>query len=176
MFTSEFHEGWKCPIDVTAILTVDNSKSATPNLNNIKFEKPITKSFDVNPGEGWSYKLPKPTYLVLDDTVNVNDIKIKVSSPNFIMFFDKELMLVSSRKFTEKDEDATISITLYDDFGQSTKFSITIKVKLPEPPANDEEKKDNQQDAAADTPDPKKEEEKSKPVAENSAVATALAN
>jgi hypothetical protein len=44
-------------------------------------------------------------------------------------------MLISSREFTEKDENVKIGITLYDDLGQSTKESITITVKLPEPPA-----------------------------------------
>ena len=161
---------------MTAILTVDNSKSALPNLNKIKFEKDITSSFDVNPGEGWSYKLPKPTYLILDDTVKVENIKIKVSSPNFIMFFDETLMLVSSREFTEEDEDAKISITLYDEFGLSTKLSITIKVKIPEPPAAEEEVAAVEEVAAAVTPEPEKIEEKPKPVAENSALATALEN
>ena len=51
-------------------------------------------------------------------------------------------MLVSSREFTEKDENVKIGITLYDDLGQSTKESITITVKLPEPPAEATDEKE----------------------------------
>jgi hypothetical protein len=71
LFTSTLHEGWKCQIDVNAILTIDSSVSALPNLNKIKFDKPITSSFDIKPGDSWNYQLPKPTYLVIDKTVDV---------------------------------------------------------------------------------------------------------
>ena len=93
-------------------------------------------------------------------------------------------MLISSREFTEKDENVKIGITLYDDLGQSTKESITITVKLPEPPAaatDEKEKKENAKDAKKDevTSDPAPAAEETpdpEPVVEDPEEASALAS
>ena len=89
-------------------------------------------------------------------------------------------MLVSSREFTEKDENVKIGITLYDDLGQSTKESITITVKLPEPPAaatDEKEKKENAKDEVISDPVPVAEETPDPdPVVEDPEEAAALAS
>jgi hypothetical protein len=80
--TSPFHDGWSCALPMEIVMTEEPkapaNNSPVPKLNKLVFEKELTKTFTVKPGDMWSYSLPTPTYLVLEKNSKPSDITVTV--------------------------------------------------------------------------------------------------
>jgi hypothetical protein len=65
------------PMEIVMIAESTNN-SAVPKLNKLVFERELTKTFTVKPGDMLSYILPAPTYLVLEKNLKPSDITMTV--------------------------------------------------------------------------------------------------